>query len=87
MFKAEFIPRAVGEHKVHVTVRGVATSGSPYSAKVCCLDGNVENQNNQIFTFQVYDVNAIKVKNVTNGSVGRPVTFLVETLAAGPGNL
>lgn len=36
---------------------------------------------------QVYDVNAIKVKNVTNGSVGRPVTFLVETAQAGPGNL
>lgn len=36
---------------------------------------------------QVYDVNAIKVKNVTNGTVGRPVTFLVETAQAGPGNL
>jgi len=36
---------------------------------------------------QVYDVNAIKVKNVTNGTIGRPVTFLVETAQAGPGNL
>jgi filamin len=36
---------------------------------------------------QVYDVNAIKVKNVTTGTVGRPVTFLVETAQAGPGNL
>lgn len=41
----------------------------------------------KIFYNQVYDVNAIKVKNVTNGSVGRPVTFLVETAQAGPGNL
>jgi filamin len=27
------------------------------------------------------------VKNVTSGTVGRPVTFLVETAQAGPGNL
>jgi filamin len=68
VFKAEFVPRMVGEHRVNVLVQGEPTAGSPYSAKV-------------------YDVNAIKVKNVTNGSVGRPVTFLVETAQAGPGNL
>jgi filamin len=38
-------------------------------------------------SFKVYDVNAIKVKNVVSGTVGRPVTFLVETAQAGPGNL
>ncbi|KAL9919065.1 filamin-type immunoglobulin domains fbug isoform 2-T4 [Glossina fuscipes fuscipes] len=68
VFKAEFVPRVVGEHRVHVTVCGLATAGSPYAAKV-------------------YDVNAIKVKNVNNGTVGKPVTFLVETSQAGPGNL
>ncbi|XP_005177800.1 filamin-C isoform X2 [Musca domestica] len=68
VFKAEFVPRVVGEHRVHVTVCGMATAGSPYAAKV-------------------YDVNAIKVKNVSNGTVGKPVTFLVETSQAGPGNL
>lgn len=36
---------------------------------------------------KVYDVSAIKVKNVTTGTVGKPVTFLVETSQAGPGNL
>uniref|UniRef100_A0A1I8PB52 Calponin-homology (CH) domain-containing protein n=1 Tax=Stomoxys calcitrans TaxID=35570 RepID=A0A1I8PB52_STOCA len=68
VFKAEFVPRVVGEHRVHVTVCGMATAGSPYAAKV-------------------YDVTAIKVKNVSNGTVGKPVTFLVETSQAGPGNL
>lgn len=36
---------------------------------------------------QVYDVRAIKVKNVSSGTVGKSVTFLVETSQAGPGNL
>lgn len=35
----------------------------------------------------MYDVSAIKVKNVTSGAVGRAITFLVETSQAGPGNL
>lgn len=34
VFKAEFVPRSVGEHKVSVTVNGSATTGSPYAAKV-----------------------------------------------------
>ncbi|XP_030388027.1 filamin-B isoform X2 [Scaptodrosophila lebanonensis] len=68
VFKAEFVPRVVGEHRVNVTVNGLATAGSPYAAKV-------------------YDVGAIKVKNVSSGTVGKPVTFLVETSQAGPGNL
>ncbi|XP_037956587.1 filamin-C isoform X2 [Teleopsis dalmanni] len=68
IFKAEFVPRVVGEHRVNVNVNSLPTAGSPYAAKV-------------------YDVNAIKVKNVSNGTVGKPVTFLVETSQAGPGNL
>lgn len=39
------------------------------------------------YFFQVYDVTAIKVKNVNTGIVGKGVTFLVETSQAGPGNL
>lgn len=35
----------------------------------------------------MYDVGAIKVKNVAAGTVGKAVTFLVETSQAGPGNL
>lgn len=35
VFKAEFVPRTVGEHRVSVTVQGQPTAGSPYSAKVC----------------------------------------------------
>lgn len=34
VFKAEFVPRVVGEHRIHVTVCGLATAGSPYAAKV-----------------------------------------------------
>nr|NP_001261139.1 jitterbug, isoform M [Drosophila melanogaster]AGB93670.1 jitterbug, isoform M [Drosophila melanogaster] len=68
VFKAEFVPRVVGEHRVNVTVNGLPTAGSPYAAKV-------------------YDVSAIKVKNVSSGTVGKAVTFLVETSQAGPGNL
>lgn len=34
VFKADFVPRSVGEHKISVTVNGHPTSGSPYSAKV-----------------------------------------------------
>lgn len=34
VFKAEFVPRSVGEHRVMVTVNGVPTAGSPYAAKV-----------------------------------------------------
>lgn len=40
-----------------------------------------------MFSLQVYDVGAIKVKNVSSGTVGKSVTFLVETSQAGPGNL
>lgn len=34
IFKAEFVPRVVGEHRVNVTVNGLSTAGSPYAAKV-----------------------------------------------------
>lgn len=34
VFKAEFVPRSVGEHRVNVTVNGLPTAGSPYAAKV-----------------------------------------------------
>lgn len=34
VFKAEFVPRVVGEHRVNVTVNGLPTAGSPYAAKV-----------------------------------------------------
>lgn len=37
VFKAEFVPRMVGEHRVSVNVQGQATAGSPYSAKVCLI--------------------------------------------------
>lgn len=33
-FSAEFVPRLVGEHRISVSVSGVPTAGSPYSAKV-----------------------------------------------------
>ncbi|KAB7497586.1 Filamin-A [Armadillidium nasatum] len=39
------------------------------------------------FCCKVYDVNAIKVIPTERGMVGKPVTFLVETNNAGPGNL
>lgn len=31
---------------------------------------------NTILSFQVYDVTAIRVKDVAHGTVGKPVTFL-----------
>ncbi|XP_042865445.1 filamin-A-like isoform X5 [Penaeus japonicus] len=39
------------------------------------------------FSCKVYDVSAIKVRPVDRGMVAKPVTFLVETNNAGPGNL
>ncbi|XP_025831707.1 filamin-A isoform X1 [Agrilus planipennis] len=39
------------------------------------------------YAAKIYDVQAIKVKDATTGVVGKPVTFLVETSLAGPGNL
>ena len=39
------------------------------------------------FACKVYNVNAIKVRECVKGIVGKPVTFLVETSHAGPGNL
>ncbi|XP_076033174.1 filamin-A-like isoform X3 [Oratosquilla oratoria] len=39
------------------------------------------------FSCKVYDVAAIKVRPAARGMVGKPVTFLVETNNAGPGNL
>ncbi|XP_026826378.1 filamin-A isoform X2 [Ooceraea biroi] len=39
------------------------------------------------FSCKVYDVAAIKVKDAKRGVIGMPVTFLVETSQAGPGNL
>ncbi|XP_026726106.1 filamin-C isoform X1 [Trichoplusia ni] len=68
VFRAEFVPRAVGEHRLNVLVDSVPIPASPFHLKV-------------------YDVSAIRVKDVTHGTVGKPVTFLVETMAAGPGNL
>lgn len=35
VFRAEFVPRAVGEHRITVSVQGQPTAGSPYAAKVC----------------------------------------------------
>ncbi|VEN33553.1 unnamed protein product [Callosobruchus maculatus] len=67
-FRAEFVPRVVGEHRVAVSVKGQPVGGSPFAAKA-------------------YDVNAIRVKEPARGVVGKPVTFLVETSQAGPGNL
>ncbi|XP_013775194.1 LOW QUALITY PROTEIN: filamin-A-like [Limulus polyphemus] len=39
------------------------------------------------FISKVYDIKQIKVRDVGIGVVGKPVTFLVETANAGPGNL
>ena len=39
------------------------------------------------FACKVYNVNAIQVRECPKGIVGKPVTFLVETSRAGPGNL
>ncbi|XP_023727803.1 filamin-C isoform X3 [Cryptotermes secundus] len=39
------------------------------------------------FSCKVYDVKAIKVKDVAEGIVAKPITFIVETSQAGPGNL
>ena len=39
------------------------------------------------FACKVYNMNAIKVRKCVKGIVGKPVTFLVETSHAGPGNL
>ncbi|KAF5295411.1 hypothetical protein FQA39_LY13072 [Lamprigera yunnana] len=33
-FQAEFVPRAVGEHRISVSVNSTPTAGSPYAAKV-----------------------------------------------------
>ncbi|KAL4704817.1 hypothetical protein ACJJTC_001292, partial [Scirpophaga incertulas] len=68
VFRAEFVPKAVGEHRLNVLVDSVPIPASPFHLKV-------------------YDVTAIRVKDVAHGTVGKPVTFLVETMAAGPGNL
>lgn len=42
VFKAEFVPRSVGEHRVSVTVQSQPTAGSPYSAKVCLKKITIE---------------------------------------------
>ncbi|GLH04456.1 Uncharacterized protein GBIM_10161 [Gryllus bimaculatus] len=39
------------------------------------------------FSCKVYDVSAIRVTGAAHGLVSKPVTFLVETREAGPGNL
>lgn len=39
------------------------------------------------FVCKVFDAHQIKVRDVPRGFVGKPVTFLVETAHAGPGNL
>nr|CAD7443925.1 unnamed protein product [Timema bartmani] len=39
------------------------------------------------FICKVYDVRAIRVTNVAQGVVAKPITFIVETSQAGPGNL
>ncbi|KAL1437060.1 hypothetical protein MTO96_049063 [Rhipicephalus appendiculatus] len=39
------------------------------------------------FVCKVFDAHQIKVREVPRGFVGKPVTFLVETAHAGPGNL
>ncbi|GFQ94830.1 filamin-A [Trichonephila clavata] len=39
------------------------------------------------FITKIYDVKQIKVKEIPKGTIGKPVTFIVETSNAGPGNL
>lgn len=39
------------------------------------------------FISKIYDINQIKVKEMPKGFIGKPVTFIVETANAGPGNL
>ncbi|EEC09954.1 conserved hypothetical protein [Ixodes scapularis] len=39
------------------------------------------------FTCKVFDTRQIKVRDIPKGFVGKPVTFVVETAHAGPGNL
>lgn len=39
------------------------------------------------FACKVFDIRQIKVRDVPRGVVGKPVTFVVETAHAGPGNL
>ncbi|GBP23056.1 Filamin-A [Eumeta japonica] len=56
VFKAEFVPRAVGEHRLNVLVNSSPIPASPFHLKV-------------------YDVTAIRVKDVAHGTVGKPVTF------------
>ncbi|GIY41276.1 filamin-A [Caerostris darwini] len=43
--------------------------------------------NDSPFATKVYDVKQIKVKEIPKGTIGKPVTFIVETSNAGPGNL
>ncbi|VVC87914.1 unnamed protein product [Leptidea sinapis] len=57
LFRAEFVPRAVGEHRLNVLVDSQPIPASPFHLKV-------------------YDVTAIRVKDVAHGTVGKPVTFL-----------
>ncbi|XP_064455536.1 filamin-A-like [Ornithodoros turicata] len=42
---------------------------------------------NSPFTCKVFDIRQIKVRDIPRGIVGKPVTFIVETAHAGPGNL
>ncbi|KAG8237581.1 hypothetical protein J437_LFUL003305, partial [Ladona fulva] len=76
-FRVEFCPRVAGEHRILVAgvVRGA--EDGPTAAPV---PGSP-------FSCKVYDVKAIKVREVGRGMVNRPVTFVVETSQAGPGNL
>ncbi|XP_023244649.1 filamin-B-like [Centruroides sculpturatus] len=42
---------------------------------------------NSPFISKVYDIKQIKVKDMPKGFIGKPVSFIVETANAGPGNL
>ncbi|XP_071442492.1 filamin-C isoform X2 [Hetaerina americana] len=83
-FRVEFCPRIAGEHRIHVASlsRGgdEAASTSSSAATPVPVPGSP-------FSCKVYDVKAIKVREVGRGMVNRPVTFVVETSQAGPGNL
>ncbi|XP_046393064.1 filamin-A isoform X2 [Ischnura elegans] len=82
-FRVEFCPRIAGEHRIHVAsiTRGGEDGASTSSGNTPVpVPGSP-------FSCKVYDVKAIKVKEVGRGMVNRPVTFVVETSQAGPGNL
>ena len=86
-FAVEFVPKTVGDHKVHWSNNqsiDQSINKSILQVHVRFAGADVEGSP---FTCRVYDARCIRVSDIPAGVLGKNVTFVVDASEAGVGNL